>query len=255
MQPDSALDSWRQWIDGLRSRPTILGPLTAGRSNRSFLLDSDGSKMVLRLNSSASALPSANRNSEIDIWRAASKQGIAPPLLHVDEQNTFLVSAYINNSLPQQPPLMEAFVEEAFCLLKKCHQLNVHAPNIDYASHIGRYWQIIENRETSPNPSLEEQREPMQLVLDALLDGQSQTGLCHHDPIIANFVGGTSRLYLIDWEYAAHGLVVMDYAALATEWGIDDATILKHSGVEPDVLKKAKTLYKYLCALWEEVIT
>ena len=57
------------------------------------------------------------------------------------------------------------------------------------------------------------------------------------------------RLYLIDWEYAANGLQIMDYAALATEWQIDDATILAKTDFNPESLTKAKALYQYLCAL------
>lgn len=36
----------------------------------------------------------------------------------------------------------------------------------------------------------------------------------------------------------------MDYAALATEWDIDDATVLKQTGIEPDSLIVARVIYK-----------
>jgi len=70
--------------------------------------------------------------------------------------------------------------------------------------------------------------------------------------VVANFVGSSERLYLIDWEYAARGLLLMDYAALGVEWGIDDAVITNQTGIEAELLIKAKELYKYLCKLWEE---
>lgn len=250
LQPETALNSWRQWNGELRSRPIILRPLSGGRSNCSFLLDSDGKRMVLRLNGPDSLLPGMNRSSEIDIWQAASQQGIAPPLLYVDEETGFLVSAYINNCLPSSPPLNGALIDQAFRLLKSCHQLGVDAPNIDYTSHIEQYWQVIESKSNLLNPSLNKQRKPMQEVLATLINSGTPRGLCHHDLVVANFVGNADRMYLIDWEYAAHGLLVMDYAALSFEWGIGDAVMVEQTGVELELLTMAKVFYMYLCELW-----
>lgn len=251
LQPDSAIDGWREWGAGPGSRPVILETLGGGRSNRSFLLDSDGFKMVLRLNGEDALLPGSSRTSEIKIWKAASQQGIAPPLLHVDEHTRYLVSAYIESALPPQPQLDNTFIDQALSLLNRCHQLDIEAPRIDYSDHIKQYWEIIEGRDHTTNPDLQQQRQPMQGLLEDILNSDTPTGLCHHDPVIANFVGNTNRLYLIDWEYAAHGLQVMDYAALGTEWGLDDATILSRTGLDPELLTNAKALYNYLCRLWE----
>ena len=250
LQPETALNSWRQWKGELRSRPTILKPLSGGRSNHSFLLDSDGKKMVLRLNGADTLLPGANRSSEINIWQMASAHGIAPPLQYVDGKNRFLISSYINNSLPPRPPIDETFIDQVFNLLKCCHQLKVDAPAIDYANHVENYWQIIARKSNLLNPVLNEQRKPMQEVLATLTNSGTAMGLCHHDLVVANFVGNADRLYLIDWEYAARGLQVMDYAALSFEWGIDDAVVVERTGVELELLVMAKTFYKYLCALW-----
>jgi thiamine kinase-like enzyme len=250
LQAETALNSWEQWRCELNTRPAIVGPLSGGRSNRSFLLDSDGNRMVLRLNGADSFLPGASRNSEFGIWQAASKQGIAPPLLHLDEAAGYLVSSYIESSpIPQHN---HAYIDQAFGLLKRCHQLDVDAPGIDYAGHIEQYWQVLENKSRLLNPALNEQRGPMRLLLQEIINSNTPTGLCHHDPVTENFVGHPDRLYLIDWEYAAHGLPVMDYAAMAVEWGINDATLLAQTGIKPELLAMAKALYGYLCALWEE---
>jgi thiamine kinase len=253
--PETAIDSWRQWDGEFLTRPVILCPLSGGRSNRSFLLESDGKKLVLRLNSTDLALPGINRNIEIDIWKAASQQGIAPPLLFADKNNRFLVSTYIDNSLPSQSPFDEAFTLQAFELLKRCHELDVDAPAIDYFSHIEHYWQIIENKDQLSNQTLPDQRELMQSMLESLIASNSTTGLCHHDPVVANFVGNADRLYLIDWEYAAHGLLVMDYAALGTEWGMDSEIVLAQTDLEPELLGRAEAVYRYLCELWLEATT
>ena len=254
LQPETALNSWREWHIKLHTRPVILGAMNGGRSNRSFLIESDGVKMVLRLNGTDMVLPGANRSNEADIWKAASAAGIAPPLLYADEKIGFLVDTYIDNKVPSQPPLSKSYVDQALELLGRCHRLDFNGPVVDYGGHIEHYWQLIENKTTPVDPALKQQRKPMQVLLDQLVNSDTETGLCHHDPVIANFVGNPEQMYLIDWEYAAHGLPVMDYAALSVEWGIDDASILEGTSFETELLLKAKTLYRYLCLLWEATI-
>jgi len=254
LRPESLINRWPDWSSRLHSRPVLIDELSGGRSNRSFLLHSDIGKLVLRINGPGSLLPGASRDSEISTWQEASKQGIAPPLVFVDSKNQYLVSTYIKSELPPQPQLNPACIDQAFTLLDRCHQLDINAQNINYSDHIEHYWQIIESGNNAPGPTLVEQRKPMQILLESLLKSDTPTGLCHHDPVIANFVGSPDRLYLIDWEYAANGLQIMDYAALASEWKLDDATVLEHTNIEPGLFTQARVLYRYLCLLWEDAI-
>ncbi len=253
MQPETAIDTWREWNADLRCRPVITGPLGGGRSNRSFLLAAGDVKMVLRINSRDTLLPEAKRSQEAAIWHAASDNGIAPPLLHIDSQNSFLVSAFIDNHLPPEPTRKESVLEQAFGLLERCHGLDVDAPPIDYAAHIEQYWKMIEMRPKLSTPALEDIRQPMYTVVGELFDSGAQMGLCHHDPVVANFVGCPECLYLIDWEYAAHGFVLLDYAALSIEWGVDDSVMVRKTGLDPELLALTKRLYYYLCGLWEAI--
>jgi thiamine kinase len=253
LQPETALDSWQEWKEQLSIRPTILGSLSGGRSNQSFLLDSAGQKMVLRVNGADTVLPNSDRSSEVKIWQAASDAGIAPPLSYVDDQGQYLVSTYIENNLPAIPNHDARVIDHALDLLNQCHQLTVKAPYIDYSRHIEQYWKIIEDKKTPINSTLIKQREPMQLLLEKLLNTNSPTSLCHHDPVKENFVGSTERLYLIDWEYAANGLPVLDYAALSVEWEIEDALVVEQTGIDPGLLTMSKSLYRYLCQLWEAI--
>jgi len=252
LHAEDVINDWQQWDVSPGSKPVILDSLSGGRSNRSFLLNSDNGKLVLRLNAADSLLPGATRNHESQIWRAASHQGITPALLHIDEQQRYLVSAYIHNDLPVETALRSSLHEHIFGLLKRCHQLQVETPHIDYAKHVESYWRNIENTGPLDNHALNEQREPMRILLETLIASKPEIGICHHDLVPENFVGTAERLYLIDWEYAASGFLVMDYAAIGIEWNIDDANIIRYTGIEQGLLVSAKMLYSYICDLWEE---
>ena len=254
MLPENTLTDWRQWSRGLSTKPLLSRELNGGLSNQSYLLQSDIGQLVLRINGKSSLLPGANRNDEINIWKAADKQSIAPALIFADPEHRYLVSKYINNKLPPQPQLNTAVVDQAFSLLESCHQLDVKASSINYFNHIEHYWQIIEAKNQPINAGLSQQRKPIEQTLDSLLKSNTPTGICHHDPVTANFVGTPDRLYLIDWEYASTGLQIMDYAALAIEWQIDDATMHEQTGIEPGLLTDAKAIYAYLRALWQEIV-
>jgi len=249
LKSEWAISSWRQWPGNLSVKPEITAQLDGGLSNQSFLLVSGDKRMVLRLNNNDTALPGASRVSEASIWKAASDAGIAPPLLYADEHDRFLVSQYVEGDLPSLPQTDRTLLDQVFKLIRKCHSLEVNAATLDYEQHIGNYWRLINNTKTV-SKSLLRQREVMQQLLCSLLETEPQRGLCHHDLVKANFVGYPKRLYLIDWEYAARGLVVMDYAALSIEWGISDEVVLGYADIEAESLGMAKRLYGYLCALW-----
>jgi thiamine kinase-like enzyme len=252
LKPETAIAGWRQWQGNLSHKPGVVRQLEDGRSNRTYLLESGEKRMVLRLHGNESLLPWGSRSTEIRIWQAASYKGIAPPLLYIDEQHGFLVSEFIRQSPPSQGDFDEMLLKQVLSLVEQCHKLELDVPALDYAQHIDHYWELINKSNTAISKSLLLQREPMQALHESLLQTNPRTGLCHHDLVKANFVGGRERLYLIDWEYAATGPLIMDYAALAIEWQIDDETLLQKSGNDPQQLDMAKTLYRYLCTLWEQ---
>jgi len=253
LQPETILDGWREWEAAPAARPKVIRELGGGRSNRSLLLEAANSLMVLRINATESTLPSHGREAEAGIWRAASGVGIAPRLLHADPAGRFLVSAYIENGLPDRPQEDPTLAMQALDLLQRCHRLEVDAPAMNYAMHIERYWLFIESRQAPVSPALLDQRRHMLDLLAALGGDKTGPSLCHHDPVVANFVGGPGRIFLLDWEYAALGWPVMDFAALAIEWGIANDVIVDRTGIDPASLSRANTLYRYICALWETI--
>jgi thiamine kinase len=253
LKPDLALNNWRQWQCALRSRPIIVTELTSGKTNQSYLLESDSLKLVMRLNAPTDVLPGVDRGNEALILQAASHAGLAPPVLHIDQQNGLLVTEYIDGISLDQADIDDLVIDRLTGLLAAVHALDINAPVLDYASHIENFWQLIESGQQRKNMHLQEQRQPMQALVAEFLRAAIDIGLCHHDPARSNVVCKGEHMYLLDWEYAARGPVAMDYAALSVEWDIGSAEIVKRVALEPASLEMAKTLYLYICELWNEV--
>lgn len=253
MRPEDAMADWRRWSRRLKRKPVNRGPLDGGRSNQSYLLESDLGRLALRINGSTSMLPDRRRDFEITAWQQAGNAGIAPPLIYVDKDNSYIVSQYIDSMVPPGPAPGEEWSRLAIDLLKRCHALDCDGPVMDYGAHIKAYWQQIEQKNLQVSPTLHDQRSLVTAALDELSSIHDGTALCHHDPIPANFVGDSSRLYLLDWEYSAPGWPVMDFAALAVEWSIDHETIRRQTGISAKALKKAGIVYRYLRDLWNEL--
>lgn len=253
MKPDAALDSWRHWQGALRTRPNIVMEMTGGKINQSYLLESDDRKLVMRRNAPVNDLPGVDRANELLIWRAASNAGLAPAILHSDEHAGLLVTEYIEGASFEQSAVDDALIDRLVNLLARVHLLDVPVPVLDYGAHIEKFWALIESGSKLKDAALLTRRQAMRECVTEFASRAGSIGLCHHDPTPCNVVGRNNNLYLLDWEYAARGAVAMDYAVLGVAWNIDSDEIANRTALEPDLLELAKTIYLYICQLWEEV--
>jgi thiamine kinase len=247
------LDTWQSWGCGLTARPVIVAELSDGQTNRSYLLNADGTRLVMRLNAPAERFPGIDRGREAQIWRAASDAGLAPPLLFADPEQRFIITEYIDGDRLEPSQLDDSSITRLFALLAGAHDLDVDTPLVDYSLYIRVYWEMIETRSVLHNADLRQQRRTTRELLEMLIASKPATALCHHDPLISNVISANNKLYLLDWEYAAGGFIAMDYAVLSVDWNIEDAVIIEHTGVSPIELDRAKQLYRYICDLWQEI--
>jgi thiamine kinase-like enzyme len=245
------LDTWRTWACGLKSQPVLVKALTGGQTNRSYLLDADGRKMVMRLNAPGQ-VPGIDRTREAQIWRAAYGAGLAPELLHFDPEAGFQITEYIEGAALDRSQMDGVWTDRVFDLLTATHGLEIDAPMLDYSLYIEEYWRLIESAPILHNLPLQRQRQPLQTLVAEFIASAPATGLCHHDPVMSNVIRDGDRLYLLDWEYATRGFIAMDYAVLSVDWDIADSVIIERTGIDPAVLDRAKPLYRYICDLWQE---
>jgi thiamine kinase len=249
--PEGVLRGWRAWGLPCDRAPRVVRELMDGRTNRSYLIEADGQRWVLRLNAPNSRRLGIDRHREATILTAAATAGIAPTVAYCAAEHGLLITEFIDG----RPLLREALHDPAsvarlLSLIRRVHAIKVELPVIDFYAHAERYWQrLIDERFEPPNALLRERRSVTE-QRDARLDVVDEVGLCHCDPTPKNVIERDGRLYLFDWEYAARGWSAFDYAAIAIEWDMPLARLQETTGLDQRQLRYAAALYRYTCRLW-----
>lgn len=98
-RPETILANWERLGLPFQTSPRLLRALSAGQTNRSFLIGADGERFVLRLNAPDAATLGINRQDEARLLTAASAAGIAPAVIHCAPEHGLLITEFIDGRL------------------------------------------------------------------------------------------------------------------------------------------------------------
>lgn len=190
--------------------------LKGGLTNRTFLVSKSGESCVLRINAAESATIAPDRRCEVEIMKNAARAGIAPGLVHADEENGILLTEYLPGKTWGVDELNSAENLAALAgLLRKLHELPHCGTQLDLHASALRYESYLEKRRglhTFASRCVE--------VIAAVPPTDSPV-CCHNDIVADNIIEGDS-LQLIDWEYARDNDPFFDLASLVCFHNIDD---------------------------------
>lgn len=190
---------------------TIVRQLSHGPVNRSWLLATDDSQLVLRVDGSLAGQLGLDRRGELAVLNAVSAAGIGPEPIWADPERGWLVTRYLPGRAWENDHLKDPTrLERLAGVLKLLHALPPAGPAFEpgriarvYAAQIG----------TEAAGRLAEETEARAQVLYA------DTGpgvMCHNDLVNANIIE-SEPLRFIDWEYAAVGDPYFDLAVIVRE--------------------------------------
>ncbi len=239
--PEAFWQDWPRW--GLAQAPRVLQPLPGGRTNRTYLIEASGQRLVLRRNHAAGAGLGIDRESERRILDLVAGAGIAPPLVYSDDQT--LIMEYVGGEHWHDPGIDTADrLARLLPLMEHVHGLRLDLPRYDYRAHAAGYWRRI----PAPDNELVGEHSHMRPLLEKFQNECRCRALCHHDPTPGNIIASDDRLYLIDWEYAGMGCRAFDFAVLESHWG--GAVDMPPLDCDP---RLALLVYRHLCRLWERL--
>lgn len=221
MNPGSAepfLLEWPKWGTGLSDQPVLLSRLGHGLTNRSYLLDSNLGKLVLRVNHPEGEKLGINRSREawiLNRLEALDGPPIGPEVVHQDAEYRYLVYRYIEGAaLSEKDSQTAENLTRVRELVSRYQRLQLDIAPRDYRQYLLNYWQQLENRGLI-DTQIRNQWQDFQPTLSKLCGQKDQARLTHHDLIASNLIASPSGLRIIDWEYAHLGHPGLDWACIA----------------------------------------
>lgn len=250
----------RDWYLWSHSKPVVLKPLTGGKTNQTFLIQSVNELLVLRINSQLTGALDLNRNAESNVLVNASYAEICAPLIYSDPTHRYQVTQFISGN-PWEKSATGA-LEQLAQLLRDIHNLPTIDAYLDIPNKIACYWESIDKQADFHSP-LEQLQQKIPFHITAAKHLGDELSLCHNDLSTGNLITGkTGQLYAIDWEYAAMGDRFYDLAVIIEEHTLDkhqQRVLLEHYlGTTPHEkhwqrLYYWRSVYQYLCLLWYAV--
>lgn len=244
--PETVLRDFAAYGLPFTRQPRLLRELRGGRTNRSYLIEVHGQRLVLRMNSAVGRALGIDRLREAKILRLAGAHELSAPMVHNDPNAGLLVTEYLDGRSPD--PTDPRLPGRLGQLLDEVHALAIDLPSFDYLAHEATLWQTAHAAGRAPPPQLRAQRAEMRAAIARLHASTPAATVCHHDPTPENVIEAGGKLYLLDWEYGAFGDPWFDQAALTVAW---HAVIpISREPLDPQQLVAATAVYNYICALW-----
>ncbi len=245
--PDNPLEGWSEWGTPFKSLD-LIDEINTGFTNENYLIKADGQLCVLRINAQNSKALGIDRERERLILELASAEELAPNVMFFSAEHGVLISEFIDGQHWHSPELEDA---EKMSLLidsmKKIHLLQVTTSPFNYYEHAENYWQQLLDRNINIPEELHQKRE---WLMPQFSNISVSNIICHHDPNPENIIFKSGKLFFLDWEYAAPGWPVFDFAALSVEWNIPVSELIVHHEIDVNEIIQASELYRYLCDLW-----
>lgn len=190
-------------------------PIKHGLTNRSWLVRTDGDRLVVRISDVGSAGElQIDRDSEAVVLRYVAGEGIGPEVLRCDPARGILVTRYLGATWTEQDAHADDNIDRIADLLRRLHALDVPAGvrAVDLASTVHGYVRTLEDRGTHSGVTSPALRDCADETAAELRKGSTPC-LCHNDVHHLNIVG-SDPVRLIDWEYAGVGEPLFDLASL-----------------------------------------
>lgn len=210
----------------MRGPGTVITRITAGLSGAGvWRVDAPGCLPVaLKVWSHDESLSMFRRS--LRVLRRATVAGLAPGILHVDEERRAVVSAFVSGSFPA---LLGNPATRATTLARVAQTLRrVHALPLDVSAEgapeprtlLGDAWgRLIDSG--APLPPYVSETVEHTLTLD-IPPRDRPLVLSHNDVNPGNFVVDGDRLLLVDWDHAVPNDPFFDLATVAVFLALDD---------------------------------
>lgn len=204
-------------IPGIEPAKARYQALGGGLSNRSWLVQTEDRKLVLRIDGPRRKELGLDRRTETAILERAAGQGLAPEIVLADAEAGILVYEYLVGRCWTRVDLEnEANLEALAALLRRVHALPRSGVPFDATGAAVRYLELI-----GGNRALLSVGQRCHEIVESS-PAPAGVACCHNDVVAANVVA-TPELRLLDWEYACDNEPLFDLASVIGYHGLGEA--------------------------------
>lgn len=213
----------------LRERAPTITRIAAGMSGAGvYRVEAGGEAYVLRL--AGSMIDAAAWARQLGIERLAAEAGVAPRVVHVDEERRAVVSAFVENrsfpALLGNPATRDGAIELLARTFRRLHALPLPegATARGAGELIALIWREARLVDTLPAFATELVRRVLDVPLPA--DGRALV-LGHNDANPSNLVYDGTELLLLDWDTAGPMHPHYDLAVIAMFFRMSEEACLR----------------------------
>ena len=237
-----------------------IAALAGGTVNKTFRVETSDGRFIVRLHDASGIELGADHIREAHLQNAAAAAGVAPTVLHVDSQQRFMVSEYIDGRVWTAADFADADrLRELGATLRRLHDVvpPIAAP-FDLAALLRSFSDRLMRLDPAERPLITQLMERAEASLRKCGTAGRAPSLFHSDLQHSNIIEARDKLFLIDWEYAAVGDPLFDLAcvlayyphALPHASDLLGAAGLGGSATLP-MLEHATWLYVLLSFFWD----
>jgi aminoglycoside phosphotransferase (APT) family kinase protein len=204
-------------VPGFSHSRAHITPLAGGGFNRSYLVRTPAGRFVVRFSPEPDAWLATDRSAERILHGAAAAAGLAPPIVHADPADRWLITEFVEGT-----PWGDASFARRECLAKlgdTLCALHALAPpavgRFDLLQALGHYAQRLQLAGAGAPAGFPAGDYLEQAAVAWELSGASDrpVAVLHHDLHGSNLIESPSgRLVLIDWECAVVNDPLLDVA-------------------------------------------
>src|SRR6476620_8579520 len=191
--------------------------LEGGITNRNYLVTLGGNRYVIRVPGKDTSLLGIDRSAEREANENAAAIGVAPRVVAQLDDPPCLVTEFVEcrEMTPEdlrEPETMRSVIGS----LRKVHDSGANLPTIfDSFRVVEDYRATAEGRGGEIPDAFDEAHEQARAIEQALSGSEHDPVPCHNDLLAGNFLRGSERIWIVDWEYAGMGDRYFDLANFA----------------------------------------
>lgn len=215
MQVEKSIDEALLLIPGWASASYSWEAMSRGLTNRSFLVERQGKKYVLRLDAPHTELFDLDRATELKVHQQAALAKLAPRIIYADPAQGVQLNEYVPGAVLTMADLASAEVLESIAAtLRDVHALECCGKSFSALNAAETYISAVGLK----GPWLNTARQCRAII--ERNRGGGDLVCSHNDPVVDNFVAA-GRLVLLDWEYACDNDAYFDLAVVVAHHDLD----------------------------------